>query len=122
RPAGGASRINTSGSRAAGLLAVALLGVLRGAIFQAALDRRLDRFALSPAARAQIDAQGNRLAAAEVSDPRVRQAIEESFVAGYRTILWAAAGLAIARSLTAAALIHGGSRRNTATVATPPSP
>jgi hypothetical protein len=53
------------------------------------------------------------LAAAETADPRGRQAIEEAFVEGYGTVLWVSVGLALASSLSAAALT-GKERRSRA--------
>jgi hypothetical protein len=55
--------------------------------------------------RADIDRQRSKLAAIETTDVPTQKALKQSFVSGYRAILWVAVGLAIASSLSAAALI-----------------
>jgi EmrB/QacA subfamily drug resistance transporter len=108
--AGTASGINNAVSRIAALLAVAVFGALMTGTFQKALNREMDILAVAPAVRAEVWAQRPKLAAAETEDALGRKAIEEAFVAGYRALLWVAVALAIASSLSAAALISSEKR------------
>jgi EmrB/QacA subfamily drug resistance transporter len=108
--AGAASGINNAVSRIAGLLAVAVFGLLLASVFQSTLQRRLDDLGAPAAVRAEIAAQRSKLAATQTEDARGKQAIREAFVSGYRTVSWVSAGLSIASCLSAAMLI--GRRRS----------
>ena len=103
--AGVASGINNAVSRVAGLVAIAVFGAIVSAAFNRALDREIGSLGLPSGVRAQIDGQRSKLGAAETDDPKGRQAIERSFVAGYRSVVWIAVALAVASAVTAAALI-----------------
>jgi EmrB/QacA subfamily drug resistance transporter len=103
---GVASAVNNAVSRVAGLLAIAVLGLTLSAIFNRTLDRKMDAAAIAPALRAQINSQRPKLAAAQTSDPRGREIIKESFVAGYRIVVFIAAGLGLASALTALVFIR----------------
>ena len=104
--AGVASGVNNAISRVASLLAVAVLGLLLVVSFNRALDRRLPGLGLTAEERQQVDQQRPSLAAAKVANPKVERAIEESFVAGYRLVLLASAGLALAAGLIAWVMIE----------------
>ena len=82
-----------------------MLGLVLSAVFNSALDRRLDLLSLPLEARREVDVERPQLGAAQSSDSRIRRAISESFVEGFRSIQWIAAGLAVASSLSAALLI-----------------
>ena len=103
--AGVASAVNNAISRVAGVMAIAVFGLVAGLVFNRELDRRLSSLELRPAQRAAIDAQRRKLAAIETEDPRVHAAVGEAFVASYRTLMWIAAALAVASSASAAVLI-----------------
>jgi len=110
--AGAASGINNSVSRIAGLLAIAIFGVILYHVFDRTLTEKMKNF---PApVKQEIDEQRSRLAAAKVDNPQGRLAVEQSFFAGYRVILWIAATLSVASAISTALLIGKEVRPNPA--------
>jgi MFS family permease len=105
--AGIASGVNNAVSRVAALLAVAVFGFVLSRVFNRTLDARLSRLDLPGPVRAEIDAQRPRLAAAGSGDSGARRAVAESFVDGYRVVVWIAAALAGASALSATRLDGG---------------
>jgi EmrB/QacA subfamily drug resistance transporter len=101
-----ASGINNAVSRLAALLAVAVFGAVLVTVFNHSLDRSLDQLPLNPGIRAQIDAVRPQLAAAHIPDSMVQRAITESFLGGYRVVIWIAAALAALSAVTAWLLIR----------------
>jgi EmrB/QacA subfamily drug resistance transporter len=99
--AGVASGVNNAVSRLASLLAVATFGLVLVAGFNHDLERRLDRLALPAAERRAVEEHRSELAAMESSDERVRNAVGEAFVFGYRRIIFLATALALAAALSA---------------------
>lgn len=101
---GVASGVNNAVARVAGLLAIAIFGVFLVRAFDAHAQSRLDRLSLAPAARVQIEEQLPKMAGAElksvVLDPEqrvaVQRAIDESFVSGFRMVIFGSAVLALA--------------------------
>jgi EmrB/QacA subfamily drug resistance transporter len=104
--AGVASGINNAVSRVAGLLAIAVLGLVFAASFNGRLERGLDGLGLPAAERHSVEVQRGKLAAAASDDARVQRLIRESFVGAYSTVLWIAVGLSVASALSAAVLIE----------------
>lgn len=103
-----ASGINNAVSRLAALLAVAVFGAVLVAVFNHSLDQSLDRLALLPDARAQIDAARPQLAAAHNPNPVVQHAMTASFISGYRSVIWIATGLAVFSAIAAWLLLEPG--------------
>ena len=101
-----ASGINNAVSRLAALLAVAVFGAVLTTVFNHSLDQRLARLALSPDVRAHADAARPQLAAAHNPDPMVQRAIADSFISGYRFVIWIATGLAMLSAVSAWLLIE----------------
>ncbi len=115
RHAGLASGVNNAVSRAAGVLAIALFGIVAAAAFGAGLAERLAGISgLPESARAAVEAQRDRLAdAAPPGDlppdlgAAVERAIAAAFVDGFRLVMLISAGLALASAVIAFFLIDG---------------
>jgi EmrB/QacA subfamily drug resistance transporter len=105
--AGVASGINNAVARIAALLAVAALGV----VLQSRFDRDLDAMALPPDARAIVQNERTKLAAADLdalapgSRREVRHRIELAYVSGFRAVMVVSGLLALTGALAAAALV-----------------
>ena len=109
-----ASGINNAVTRVAGLLAVAVLGMVVYATFSENLDASLEGMDLPRGVRTGLEAAKADLGAAEAPDgvdaetaARIERAIDESFVAGFRAVMLASAGLALASAVAAALLVGG---------------
>jgi EmrB/QacA subfamily drug resistance transporter len=105
--AGIASGVNNAVSRIAGLLAIAVLGAVFGAAFNARLDRGLEALRLAPDEMAGVEAQRAKMGGIETDDARVKELVGQSFAGAYGVVLWIAAGMTLASSACAAAMIDG---------------
>jgi EmrB/QacA subfamily drug resistance transporter len=108
RHSGLASGVNNAVSRTAGLLAIAVLGIVVLSTFNAELDRQLAPIPLSTEARTALDAQRIKLAGAEApadlsADVRqeVERAIDLAFLAGFRWVMFIAGVLSLLSALIA---------------------
>lgn len=112
--AGTASGINNAVSRTAGLIAVAIFGVLLLSVFKGDMAVRLTEIGMSADVRSAIMQKSNELAAMPIPDTlafsdreSVGSAIRESFVSGFRYVALIAALLAALSSFFAWVLIPG---------------
>jgi len=113
--AGTASGINNAVARTAGLIAIAVFGVIVTAVFNRELTSRLDAMpTLAPATRQAVDAQRLDLAAAHPPEgtapdtaAAIDGAIDASFVAGFRVAMVIGAAMALLGAAAAWRLVAG---------------
>ena len=107
-----ASGVNNAVARGAGLVAIAVLGIVMLHAFDHALDQRLSDWKLSPSALQSLRGERSKLAGAslpEELDGLTRQAIarviDQSFVHAFRWIMGIGATLSVASAIVALVLI-----------------
>ncbi len=106
--AGVASGVNNAVSRVAGLLAIAVFGVLLTHTFETRTRPALDRLGLTAAARTAIDRELPKMAGADLDTvpvsnasqrAEIHDAVANAFVSAFRLVMAGAAALALAASL-----------------------
>lgn len=114
RHAGTASGINNAVSRTAGLLAVAVFGVVMIGIFNRDLAQHLNTIQVSDEIREQIVSQSRRFVNLEIPEAlgveqqeAVGRAVKQSFIDGFRAVALISAGLAVLSAFFAWLLIPG---------------
>ena len=110
--AGVASGVNNAVARTAGLVAIAVFGIVMLHVFKDQLHQRLAGSGLPNPVMQSVEIQSNKLAAIEIPAEQnddtqrlIHRAVEESFVAGFRAVMIVGALLAVASALTAFVLI-----------------
>jgi EmrB/QacA subfamily drug resistance transporter len=111
--AGVASGVSNAVARAAGLLAIAALGLVVIARFDRVLDTKLATMSLSDAAARTVAMQRGRLVGADFADigdvalrATLRRAFADAYVAGFRTSMLVCAGLGLVGTLCAVWLVE----------------
>jgi EmrB/QacA subfamily drug resistance transporter len=106
--AGAASGVNNAVSRAAGLLAIAILGIVMSRGFDAELASRLRSARLAGELQRDIMAQKSRLGAVEPvngmtaqQSELVRDAVRQAFVSAFRQVMGLSAALALVGAVCA---------------------
>jgi len=114
-----ASGVNNAVARGAGLLAIAVFGIVMLHLFDHAMDRRLSGGNVPPGAQQSLKTQRTKLAAAslpEQLDQTTKQmignAIAESFVHAFRLIMAIGAALAVVSAMVAWLLIDAPTRKS----------
>ena len=114
-----ASGINNAVARVAGLLAIAVLGIVASGSFDRALDRHLAQAQLSAVAQRIPPAERHKLGAAQppsglppAQTQQVRRAISESLLSTFRLSMAIGAGLSILAGATAALTLASAKARS----------
>ncbi|HLX56461.1 MAG TPA: MFS transporter [Ktedonobacteraceae bacterium] len=109
-----ASGINNAVARTAGLMAIAVLGIVALFTFSPGLDANLAALPIASGVRNGLIAQQNKLVGIDIpgglsaaAHMAVQQAISESFVTSFRIIMLIGAALALASALSSFLLIEG---------------
>jgi hypothetical protein len=115
---GAASGINNAVARVAGVLAIAVLGIVMVKAFSFRLDRSLADFSLSSYARQEVQANENQLAGLQLpagldptSNASITESVRESFVYGFRIVMSICAGMSLASAAVAWLMIPPGQDR-----------
>lgn len=113
--AGTASGINNAVARVAGVLAVAVLGIVMVKVFSSSLNRSLTGVVLPPGVLQYI--RSNQIELAGLDLPRgldsdvarlIHASISHAFVFGFRTVMLICAGLSLASAAVASLVIPAG--------------
>jgi EmrB/QacA subfamily drug resistance transporter len=111
--AGVASGVNNAVARTAGLLAIAVLGIVMLQVFKHSLDRLLVESRLPTLVIRSVETQSTKLAAITIPEnldlattQLIRQAVDKSFVSGFRYVMAIGAALAGASAIVALTMIR----------------
>ncbi len=111
--AGLASGVNNAVARTAGLLAIAVLGIVMLHVFNDRFDQRLVEMKLPASVSQSLQSERAKLADIMVpkdQDPAtqqlIRRAIDEAFLSGFRAVMALGAALAVGSAVTALILIR----------------
>jgi MFS family permease len=119
RQAGVASGVNNAVSRVASLLSIAVLGMVAFHVFDLELEHKLDASKLSEPLKHTVLEQRNRLT--QIEPPKglhtdqqqmLTRFIDESFLSGFRWVMFISAGLALFSAVSAWAMIDGKSSQS----------
>ncbi len=117
---GAASGINNAVARVAGVLAIAVLGIVMVNAFSARLDFKLANFSLPPGTLHDIQAGEIKLAGLQLpaslnpsTGAAIRESVREAYVFGFRLIMLICAGLSVASAAAAWLLIPDNMRKST---------
>jgi EmrB/QacA subfamily drug resistance transporter len=111
---GTASGVNNAVSRTAGLIAIAVFGIVVLSIFSNSLASQLPLLHVPAGIQNAIISQQNKLVGIEIpaglsnsTHTAVQQAISESFITSFRVVMLIASALAVCSSLSSLLLIEG---------------
>jgi EmrB/QacA subfamily drug resistance transporter len=111
---GTASGVNNAVSRTAGLIAIAVFGIVVLAVFSSSLASHLSILPIPTGVHQALIEQQNKLVGIEIppgvsaaTHAAIQQAIAESFITSFRVIMLIASALALCSSLSSLLLIEG---------------
>ena len=96
-----ASGINNAVSRVAGLLAVAIFGLILSVSFAHHLDLVIHSLKLGIEVQTEVDRQKPLLAAAQYANPVIQNAVDTSFIDSFRVVIACSAVLALTSAVCA---------------------